>query len=81
MAVPHLPLVCGIANAADLASLLELFEDRRQCVGFQEQFLAERADGLVALLRQGHHRDLLGSICRSTTHLDIKPAIKFPVGA
>src|SRR6202050_5558297 len=57
---PRLPLVGGIADAADIASLLQLLEDRRQRVGFQEQLPAERADALVARLRQGHHRDVLG---------------------
>jgi len=50
----------GSADAAGYARLLQRLEDRRQRVGFQEQLLAERADSLVALLRQGHHGDVLG---------------------
>ena len=55
----HLPFVRGIALAAQITHGLELFQDRRERVGFQEHLFAKLAHRLAVLLPQGDDRDPL----------------------
>lgn len=59
-AQPHLPFVGGIALASDIAHGLQLLEDGRQRVGFEEELFAERPDSLLVCVGQRHHGDVLG---------------------